>query len=148
MKDLNPFEEFLINKQKSQKKKINWKKRKKNWLNSIDSLYSDIEEWLKPFIEKELMEIKRKKLNLDEEYIGQYEVPLLDVYIGKDIISLKPKGTLILGSYGRIDMRGPKGEVMMIEQEWNNWIFAERTPKLETFGINEETFKSFIQKLA
>lgn len=149
MEQIDSFEEFL--KKKSQEKeqnKIDWDKRKANWLISIDNLYSDIKKWLSTFTEQELIQIKdEKQVQLNEEYIGQYKVPRLDIYVGNDIISLTPRGTLIIGSYGRIDMRGPKGEIMIIEQKLSDWKFAKRTPKLETWDINENSFKSIIQEL-
>ncbi len=58
-----------------------------------------------------------------------------------------PKGTLIVGSYGRIDMIGSKGEIMLIEPILGNWKFAKRTPKLETWDVTEDSFKEILQDL-
>ena len=142
------FENFLFLKKQSQNKHpIDWEKRKGNWLQSLDILYSSIKNWMSPFLKKSLLDIKEKEIELFEDYLGNYKVKQLDIYLGDDIISLTPRGTLIIGSYGRIDMRGTKGEIMIIEPEWNNWKFAKRTPRLETWDANEDSFKSAIKEV-
>lgn len=143
------FEDFLKNKKKEDSKnKIDWTKRKKDWLSTIDDFYSEIRIWLKEFEDNGYLKIEmNKSLEISEEYIGTYKVGRLDIYIGNDIISLIPKGALIYGSTGRIDIRGPKGEIMMIRNEDNKWQFAKRTPKLEMWDVTDESFKSIIQEL-
>jgi hypothetical protein len=148
MEHIDSFEEFLKKKTEEKKQNIDWGQRKRDWIESVEKLYSDINEWLKPFIDQHLIDTKVDKIvTLTEEYIGTYEIPRLDIYIAKDIISLTPKGTLIIGSSGRIDMIGPKAEIMLIEPKFGEWLFAERTPKLKTWELNKESFQSFIQKL-
>ena len=150
MPHTDSFEEFLLKKkQEEEENKINWDERKSIWLKSIDELYANIKEWLESFEDQGFIQIKDdKEITLNEEYIGQYQARRLDIYLGNDIISLTPKGTLIIGSKGRIDMRGPKGEVLIIQPDWNDWKFAKRTPKLETWDVNSESLKKIIQDLA
>jgi len=150
MPHTDSFEEFLLKKkQEEEENKINWDERKSIWLKSIDELYANIKEWLESFEDQGFIQIKDdKEITLNEEYIGQYQTRRLNIYLGNDIISLTPKGTLIIGSKGRIDMRGPKGEVLIIQPDWNDWKFAKRTPKLETWDVNSESLKKIIQDLA
>ncbi len=149
MEKIDSFEGFLKKKkEEEQENKINWEERKNKWLISINQLYDNIKTWLKPFEEQGLVIIKTEKtININEEYIGQYSTNRLDIYLGNDIVSLTPKGTLIIGSNGRIDMNGSKGEVMLIEQEWDDWKFAKRTPKLETWDVTEDSLKDILQDL-
>lgn len=149
MEHLDSFKEFLIKKkQEEEQKKVNWKERKTIWIGSITKLYNSISSWLQPFVDDELLKVKKDiTLNITEEYIGHYSINRYDIYLGNDIISLTPKGTLIFGSYGRIDMSGPKGEIMLIEPEWDNWKFAKRTPKLETWDVTEESFTEILKSL-
>ncbi len=149
MENIDTFEEFLKKKvQENGQQNIDWEQRKETWVNSINSFYSEIKKWLQPLVIQGLIKINdEKKLSLNEEYIGNYNVPRLDIYISNDIISLTPKGTLIIGSYGRIDMRGSKGELSIIEPKWNEWKFAKRTPKLELWDINSDSFKTVIKEL-
>lgn len=149
MEQIDPFKEFLQKKKEEEgKDKIDWEERKSNWLTSIDSLYHNIKGWLNAFEDDGLIRVRDdKEITLNEEYIGPYQTRRLDIYLGNDIISLTPKGTLIIGSYGRIDMRGPKGEILIIQPEWGDWKFAMRTPKLETWNVNAESFKKTIQDI-
>lgn len=146
---VDSFEEFLRKKtEEKETKKVDWEERKIKWLESIDVLYKDINEWLNPFIKEGLIKVEtNKEITISEEYIGNYVVKRMDIYIGNDLVSLTPKGTLIIGAFGRIDMRGPNGEIILIQPEWNDWKFAKKTPKLEMWDLTEETFKVFIQKL-
>jgi len=145
----NHFEELLLKKKnESEEKKIDWIGRKNTWLKSINDLYENIDKWLKSHQENGLLEIKLGiKVHISEEYIGSYDAPVMEIIIGKDKIKLEPKGTLILGSYGRIDMKGPKGEIMIIEPEWNDWKFAQRSPKLQTWPIMSESFQEVLAKI-
>ncbi|OGU38957.1 MAG: hypothetical protein A2X61_09495 [Ignavibacteria bacterium GWB2_35_12] len=145
MEQNDSFEVFLKKKKQQENNKVDWDERKSTWLKSIEDLYSKINNWLSPFIKESLLDIKEKDIELNEEYIGNYKAKRLDIYLSNDIISLTPRGTLIIGSYGRIDMRGPKGEYLLIEPDWNIWKFAKRTPKLVTWEISEESFKTAIQ---
>ena len=148
MEQIDSFEQFLKTKKQEKKINIDWDKRRLIWLESIYKLYANIKEWLAPFEQQDFLYIKdEKEIDIIEEYIGHYKVKRLDIYLGNDIISLIPKGTLIIGSYGRIDMRGPKGEILIIQPKWDDWKFAKRTPKLETWDINAESFKKIIQDL-
>ena len=149
MGHIDSFDEFLKKKNQADENNIiNWDERKATWLNSINFLYNEIRNWLKPFVEKNLIKIKDDKLiDITEEYIGHYNTNRLDIYLGNDIVSLTPKGTLIMGSYGRIDMSGSRGDIMLIEPDWNKWNFAKRTPKIETWDVTEDSFKDILQEL-
>jgi hypothetical protein len=146
---LDAFQEMLLNKREEQViKSIDWDGRVATWLSSINKLFEEIKTWLKPFEEDGLLKIKDDKvIRLNEEFIGSYDAKRLDIYFGNDIVSLTPMGTLILGSHGRIDMTGPKGEIMIIEPEWDDWKFVRRTSKRETWEVNDESFKAIIQEL-
>ena len=148
MEKIDTFEEFLKKKKLEEKsKKIDWNERRVTWLNSVDQLYLKIRTWLDPFMEQSLLDIKEKNVEINEEYIGLYTIRRLDIYLGNDLISLLPKGTLIIGSYGRVDMKGPKGEIMMVEQKWSEWKLAKRTPKFQTWDLTAESFKEAFQEV-
>ena len=66
---------------------------------------------------------------------------------GNGFLYVKPVGTLVLGTYGRVDLNGTKGDRLLILETWENWKFAKRTPKLETWDWNKENFLETIQEL-
>lgn len=145
---LDSFGELLVKKtQEVEANKIIWEERKSTWLKSIDELYKEINFWLSDFQKAELLKIKEKEIELNEEYIGKYKTKRLEIYLGNDIITFTPKGTLIIGSYGRIDMNGPRGEALIIEPQWNAWKFAKRAPKMKYWDVNEQSLKEAIQEI-
>jgi hypothetical protein len=145
---LDSFGELLVKKtQEVEKNKVDWEARKTTWLKSVEDFYLNINSWLADFKNAELLKIKEKEIDLNEEYIGNYKTKRLEIYLGNDIITFTPRGTLIIGSYGRIDMRGPKGEALIVEPNWDEWKFAKRTPKMKYVDVNEQSIKEAIQEI-
>jgi hypothetical protein len=142
----DPFEEFLKNKNKVETKP-NWEDRKKTWINSVNEFYTNIEDWLKPFVDKSLLKTEKKKIQISEEFLGYYDINQFNIYLGNDVISLVPRGTYILGSFGRIDMRSNKGERLIVEQDWNDWKFVTKVNRRQLWEVNEDSFKAAIQDL-
>lgn len=94
---------------------IDWEGRKDAWLDRVKGLFTDVKGWLEPLLDQKLLEINETEAaTLNERYIGLYEVPILEMVAGTDRINLSPVATLIVGSYGRIDMKGPKGRKLML----------------------------------
>jgi hypothetical protein len=145
---LDSFGELLVKKtQEVEKNKVDWEARKSTWLVSIENFYLSINNWLDDFKNADLLKIKEKEIDLNEEYIGNYKTKRLEIYLGNDIITFTPRGTLIIGSYGRIDMRGPKGEALIVEPNWNDWKFAKRTPRMKYVDVTEQSIKEVIQDI-
>jgi hypothetical protein len=140
------FEDFL-KKKNGEDKKIDWEARKMMWIKSVDDFYDEVYNWLYPFKQQSLLQIHKRGMIISEEYLGTYTVNQMDILLGNDIVSLIPRGTLILGSYGRIDMRGPKGDRLLVEQKWNEWRFSGQTSRRDFWDVNEESFKSAIQEV-
>ena len=141
------FQEFLIEKNK-ESDKIDWSDRKEKWLSSVDALFAIIKEWMEPFQKNNLIQIvDNNTININEEFIGNYEIKRLDLYVGKRLISLIPKGTLIYGFVGRIDMTGPKGDCMILEPKWGSWKISSRLPKTEPWNFTKESFEEIIKEI-
>ncbi|MFD1256157.1 hypothetical protein ACFQ3S_05070 [Mucilaginibacter terrae] len=142
----NSFEDFLKAKNQNEKP-VDWIARKSQWINSVNNLYRNIGIWFLPFISQSLLRTSYREISIYEEYIGRYSINQFDIVIGNDIVSLVPVGTLLLGSYGRIDIRGPKGSLMIVEQQWNEWKFVNSHDKMKRWTVNEESFKAVIEEL-
>ena len=140
------FEDFL-KKKKEEDPKIDWGNRKSQWIKSVNDLYNNIRKWLYPFEIQSLLKINIREIVVSEEHIGTYKLNQLDIFLGNDVVSLVPRGTLILGSYGRIDMKGPKGDRLIIEPKWDEWKFVAKVNRRELWDVNDESFKSAIQDL-
>ena len=145
---LDSLSDLLVQKQyESGINKIEWEVRKKTWLESLDMFYHNVNLWLEEYKAAGLLRTEEKEVNLWEEYIGNYNAKSILIYIGNEIITLKPRGTFIIGSYGRIDMSGSHGEIIMVQPEWNQWKFINRRPKLEYWEVNEISFKNALKEI-
>lgn len=95
-------------------REIDWDARRQAWIEQVAALIQLIKTWLQPFYDKKLLDWVEGQTTLEEEYIGRYEVPWLEVLIGRQRARIMPKGSLVVGSFGRVDMEGPMGRVLLI----------------------------------
>lgn len=90
---------------------IDWDKRKTDWLNELDALYTKMKRYLKPFDE---IQIECSSIQICEDYLGTYDVDKLTFKIGPDKIIAKPIGTLLIGAWGRVDLSGPRKTLKIV----------------------------------
>lgn len=127
------------------KKAINWEEMKNLWLSRVSDLYDTIKQWLAP-LEHEVLEFKPSKMTVVEDYIGAYEADVLTIQIGAQEVSFFPKGTLIVGAEGRVDIRGPRAIRTIIFNE-GKWRLVERTSKLKVLPFNEDSFRDILTEI-
>ncbi|SEH04812.1 hypothetical protein [Candidatus Venteria ishoeyi] len=137
----NSFDDFIEQQTKSaQTTPIDWEKRLEEWKNYLDTFYSSVEEYLKPYIDAEKLSIDKTQIHLQEEYVGEYETQQLTIHLGSNTIRLKPVGTNLIAAKGRVDMLGPKGEVkfVLVNKDFSGpeinvriWIKEEEQPPKE-----------------
>lgn len=124
-KHMSNFKEFLEEQKKTTPSK-QIENRKDLWLNSIKEIYKEIEQWIGSFKKEGLLDIKEAPISINEDLIGQYETSKLLIVISGKLIEIEPIGTYILGSYGRIDIKGTKGHYMLVQPELGKWVFVKR----------------------
>jgi hypothetical protein len=126
-------------------------KRKARWLASIDRLYQNINEWLQPYIKDGAIIIERSSTTLSEEQLGSYSVPQLKIFVVDTAVDVVPRGTYLLGAYGRVDIDGRKGAYSLIEKDWDKWSVSN-LPKPGGAAIRqnltEELFKAKLMNIA
>lgn len=151
-------------------KLIDWEKKKNDWLEQLTLLYQKIEQWLS---DVEGIKTQRQQIWISEEYIGRYQVDRLLVYVGDNLITFTPRGTIILAAKGRIDVHSssnkramivlqkkgerpkiiveinsepppPKPETETIEYEW---VIVNEKKRKDCIVLNEDTFTDFIADL-
>ena len=105
------LEDFLNEntEKESKENSIDWEAQKNSWLQSVEHFYSDVKEWLKPFIDKNQVRIEFKNITLQEDHIGKYDIKAMYIYISNEKVFFEPIGTLLVGARGRIDMNGKNG---------------------------------------
>ncbi len=147
---MNTLEQFFIQKfEKDQERvhTVDWAARKEKWIAALEQLYETIEAWLRPSVEKGLIRIDFIPKIMEEENIGQYEVKKMKLWVGTEQVVFDPKGTILIGSYGRVDMTGDDGAVMLLLFEWEKWEFAIRTPSLRRWPLTEESFSDALKEV-
>lgn len=84
---------------------IDWDKRKSDWINSVNELNQQIQDWFSDFKDEGLLEFKLNEKSNSEEYIGLYKVNELHLCFanGKEVV-IEPMGTLIIGAWARFDV--------------------------------------------
>ncbi len=88
-----------------EKAHVNWDATKKEWLDSIDSLYGTIKNWFGDYEKEKLASFSASEKHLNEEYLGSYNAKVFHINFanGKEII-IEPIGRLIIGAVGRLDI--------------------------------------------
>lgn len=107
------FEQVLRERQQ-RAHKPDWESQKREWLEALDQLYSVIEGYLSKYIESGEVTVNRDRKELTEEFIGTYSVEREIVSFANERIVLDPIGTLIVGSFGRVDARGSAGTAKLV----------------------------------
>lgn len=109
------FDRFVESKsQQTGPKAIDWEKRKKEWLKTLNYFYSQVDQWLSEYTKTGKIEIQDCNIRLHEENIGEYIAGMRTIKIGPEVAILRPIGTLIIGARGRVDLEGPKGNIKFI----------------------------------
>ena len=97
-------------KRRAKEEKIDWEKRKQEWIDEVGKLYRMIENWLKDID----IRIKYEDIELFEEKLGKYKMKKMILDVGGEKVELTPIGTIIIGAKGRVDIEGPRGKVKIL----------------------------------
>ena len=108
------FDDFVNQQIAKEEPSIDWTEVRNDWKKHLDEFYQLTEQFLRKFTDQGKVQITRGTKQINEEYIGSYDVESLEVQIGTIKITLDPIGTRILGVKGRVDMRGPHGTVKFV----------------------------------
>ncbi len=143
-------------------------------LRRIGEFYQIVQGFLKEYLEQGKVSINPRPLTLNEEYIGSYETEKCHLRMGSQEVVFSPVGTRIIGSRGRIDMKGRAGKVrfLLVDKDlegisvktriyaggetpkekdmeiiWT-WKIATPPPLLRYVDLNEESFFDAIMEVA
>jgi|WetSurMetagenome_2_1015567.scaffolds.fasta_scaffold25643_5 hypothetical protein len=141
--------EFFKAKAEASKTTVNWETRRRNWIRSVNALYDDIEnKYLEKAKSSKTVTISRENKAISEEYVGEYTIPVMVLKIGTERVVFSPKGTVIVGASGRIDLLGDMGEVTLIRQPGDRWSVVEtRIPTLHVVPLTEESLLTALKSV-
>lgn len=125
---------------------IDWQARKEAWLRNISDLYALIRKWLASLEKEDVLRCRMDSIALQEEQIGPYDVEVLTILIGKQKVAFYPKGAMIIGAEGRIDIRGQRGVRTIIFND-GEWSLVERSPMLKVLPFNQNSFQDVLSEV-
>jgi len=114
--DNKTFDEFVSRQQEADPEttSIDWEMERDAWLAHLDRLYSKIESFLSKYVSVGQIRYEYRPVQLNEENIGSYSARQMVLRIGRQEVDLVPIGTLLVGSKGRVDVRGPAGRAQIL----------------------------------
>ena len=108
------FDEFVNQQVAKAKPSTDCIQERDNWIHHLDKFYQLVKGFLRKYIEQDKVHIAWTTKQINEEYIGTYEVASLEVLIGAVKVHFDPIGTNLIGAKGRVDMHGPHGTVKFV----------------------------------
>ncbi len=105
------FDDFV---RREQQEPINWQAEKTAWLQHLEELFTQVEGYLKPYVDAGKVVKKYRSIELNEEYLGLYSTKEMIITIGSKTIKLEPISAFILGSKGRVDVAGPRARAQLL----------------------------------
>ena len=170
------FEDFVNQQAAKVNSSGDWIQERDNWIERLNEFYQLAESFLSRYVDEGKIRILRFPKHINEEFIGSYEVPSLDVQIGAVKVRFDPIGTYLIGAKGRVDMHGPHGSVKFVlvpkpasaptirivereasvqEKDGANpvltewaWKISTPPPNISYIELEEESFLSAIMEVA
>lgn len=145
------LEDFLrkkIAQERRQEVKVDWEERKNKWISAIKDLYDLVDEIIVLKLRDAGYDVKLEKehMSIIEDYIGSYETQKYIIKTQSFVIQFIPRGSIIIGGYGRVDMFLPKGTVKVILAEWGKWeIVRGLTVSRKLVPFNETSVTSIFK---
>ncbi len=129
-------------------KAANWSARKVGWLNAISALYADIQNWLNGPIRLGYLRVHAEPRTITEVHLGKYEVEDLILTVGDEHVTFSPKGAVVAGVAGRVDVIGEAGEGTLVVQPDGQWdLVRSKYPELRVVPLTAETLNDLIQSI-
>jgi len=139
---------FREKKSKADPGDVDWEAKRDQWIRAVEKLYQQIEKFLAKSIKEKTVAVSRRPKQFAEDFIGGYTIDDLVLQVGDESVVFSPKGTLIVGASGRVDVRGDMGDVTLVRQPGDRWsVVAARTPALKLIPLNEDSLLTALEKV-
>ena len=168
---MEDFKKFVENENKKKHaSQFNPNERILKFREFVDMFYQRVEqEWLFPFIERNEIHVTSLERPIAEQHLGQYTVTEKVIIIGGRNLHLRPAGTMVSGSCGRIDLIYEARSEMfvlvgaeintpkqMLECMYSNgddhinikndlvWKYVSKFPRLKYESITSDVFQKIL----
>lgn len=143
--------EFLRRKEQAAGPPIDWQAKRDAFVRSVEDLYALVKSMLRESIESLAVTVRTFDMEVTEDYIGTYTIPALELTIGGERVEFRPKGALVVGVAGRVDMRGGRDTVTLVRNtngERGDWaIVLQRVPHLRTAPFDRESLTHALERV-
>jgi len=145
---MSEFVDFLKKKKdENLQEEVNWMQIKNEWQQQLKLFMNQIEGWLHSVQKDKLIEIKEKTVTLQEENLGLYDAPSLELAIDKEIIKVQPIGRLIIGAKGRVDIVSSYEKYIVLYLIDREWVYRKETDKGKFSDFTKEKFEIILEDL-
>ncbi len=103
---------------------------KKDWLSALEKLMTQIKQWVSDPQWKEITSIKEHYAEKEEEYLGNYKVPVLFISGKNSLVEVRPVGRFAIGAIGRVDIILNKNCFSLLYSSRKGWICLENRKPL------------------
>lgn len=122
-----------------------WQAKRDDWVSSVEGLYALVQEMLRDSIASKDVAVRTFNIEVTEDFVGTYSIPVLEIAIGAERVEFRPKGITVIGASGRVDIRGERDTVTLVRDQPDvngGWtIVLRRVPRLETVQLDRESLK-------
>jgi hypothetical protein len=118
--------------------------RKQEFLQALNKLFEQIQGEL---VDSDV-EVDRDEIDVYEQSFGGYKAPRLDLVIGDEAVAFIPKGFNIVGAVGRVDVKGERGDGMLVLQPEGRWCVVQGTrPTLKLIPLTPESLLELLKEV-
>jgi hypothetical protein len=142
---------FIRSRKEQGRPEVDWQAKKEDWIRSVEGLYTLVRKMLRKSIESKDVAVHTFNVEVDEDYIGTYTIPALELTVGGERVEFRPKGVLVFGAAGRVDVRGDRDSVTLIRNpngQTSEWaVVLQRVPHLKTVQFDRESLKYVLERV-
>jgi hypothetical protein len=108
------------------------------WRDTLDRLVAEVGAWA----ERRGWRVSRSTRELNEELLGSYSAPVLEIELPSGQVVLEPIARVVMGATGRVDLYAwpTLYRVMLLHRADGNWIVRTDSGLKWPHPWNEETF--------
>ena len=144
------LKDFFREKKLRKGEEINWGAEKEAWIKAVNDLYERIErQYLAGPLAEGLVRLSTRQKTLVEEFITEpYQVNELVLIVNDEKVLFSPKGRIIVGASGRVDIIGEMGHRTIVLRPPHGWgIVAARTPTLKVVPLDEDSLLTALKEV-
>lgn len=151
MSIVEDFASFAEEKARSAPSRRDRERAVDEWRQAVSGLLAELRGHLEDFVARGTVRVEERSATVEEEILGAYVMPALDVAIGSDVIRIEPVGRNVIGARGRVDIIGPLRTARLLRDatgRGKGWTLASPRPSTDMSTLDREAFLSALMAVA